>query len=151
MRSMIAAAGVLILLGACAPEPEGPLETAGTEVPTGAQDAPAGPTTEPPSAQAQADCKARKGEMQRVGMLGTWQCIVRYADAGKPCTDGDQCEGECRAEVDLPPPPSGPPSPPAKTTPPPAPTAGVCQADSNHFGCYAVIENGRAQPMICVD
>lgn len=141
MRPIIAAAGVLILMGACAPEP------ATTPV---AENPSAGPQATPPSDTQKADCAARNGEMQRVGLLGSWQCIVRYADAGKPCTDSDQCEGQCRAQVDLPPPPQGAPTP-APSTPPREPTAGVCQADSNNFGCYAVFEDGRAQPMICID
>lgn len=147
MRSMIVtAASVLILLGACAPEPVEPaVETAGQTPPADA------PTTETPSAEAQAACQARGGEMQRVGMLGSWQCIVRYADAGQRCTDGDQCQGDCRSEVTLPPPPSGPPVVPEKAAPLPPATEGVCQADSNSFGCYAVIEDGKSAPMICVD
>ncbi len=147
MRPIIAAAaGVLILMGACAPEPEDAV------VPVAQAPSAAPGQAAPPDDGAIADCKARSGEMQRVGLLGSWQCIVRYADAGKRCTDGDQCQGDCRAGTDLPPPPrSGEPAPPARTTPPPTPTEGVCQADSNDFGCYAVIENGQARPMICVD
>ena len=146
MRTMIAAAGVLILLGACAREPAEPaIETVGQTPPAEA------PTTETPSPEAQAACQTRGGEMRRVGMLGSWQCIVRYADAGKPCTDGDQCQGDCRSEVTLPPPPSGPPVVPEKAAPLPPATEGVCQADSDSFGCYAVIEDGRSAPMICVD
>lgn len=144
MRPIIAAAGVLILMGACAPEPRAPGPVA--------DDPSASPQVTPPTAKETADCAARNGEMRRVGLLGSWQCIVRHADAGKPCTDSDQCQGQCRAEIDLPPPPAdGAPTPPTRTAPPPSPTAGVCQADSNDFGCYAVIEDGRAQPMICVD
>ena len=140
MRTMIAAAGVLILLGACAPRQEPVADVAQT------------PSTEPPSAEARAACEARSGEMRRVGLLGSWQCIVRYADAGKRCTDGDQCQGDCRSERTLPPPPR--PGEPVVATPAPPPhseTEGVCQADSNSFGCYAVIEDGKSAPMICVD
>ena len=140
MRTMIAAAGVLILLGACAPRQAEPVG-----------DVAQGPSSEAPSAETRAACEARNGAMQRVGLLGSWQCIVRYADAGKRCTDGDQCQGDCRAEVSLPPPPPGPPVVPEKTAPVPPATEGVCQADSNSFGCYAVIEDGRSAPMICVD
>jgi len=139
MRTVIAAAGVLILLGACAPRAEP------------AADVAQAPSAETPTAEARAACQARSGEMQRVGLLGSWQCIVRYADAGKRCTDGDQCQGDCRAEVNLPPPPPGPPVVPEKTSPVPPATEGVCQADSNQFGCYGVIEDGKAAAMICVD
>ena len=145
MRSMIAAAGVMILLGACAPEPVEP------DVPVADEAELSAGAAARPSTQAQAGCDARNGEMRRVGMLGSWQCIVRYADAGERCTDGDQCEGECRAGAN-PPPPPGPGEPVATPAPPPpSATEGVCQADSNQFGCYAVVEDGRAQPMNCVD
>ncbi|HZW16115.1 MAG TPA: hypothetical protein VFF66_07650 [Brevundimonas sp.] len=143
MRSMIAAASVLILLGACAPQPGEP------EPPVA--DIAQAPSTEPPSDETRATCQARGGEMQRVGLLGTWQCIIRYADAGKRCTDGDQCQGDCRSEVSLPPPPPGPPVVPKQSAPPPPAHEGVCQADSDPFGCFAVIEDGKAAPMLCVD
>ena len=60
------------------------------------------------------------------------------ADAGKPCTDGDQCEGDCRAE-----PSDGPPKPGTVT--------GVCQADSDPCGCFTTIEDGQVAHAICVD
>lgn len=138
MRSMIAALSALALLGACAPG-ETPVADEGV-----------GPRAEAPSTQARAECRARGGEMQRVGLLGSWQCIVRYADAGKRCTDGDQCQGDCRAADTRPPPPRAGEPVPSRPAPQPV-TEGVCQADSNQFGCYAVVEDGRAAPMICVD
>lgn len=88
---------------------------------------------------AAAACAARNGTMQRVGRLQTMQCVVRYADAGKRCTDGDQCQGDCRYEGD------------ASALAPGASVAGVCQADSNRFGCQTPIEDGKAGPTLCVD
>lgn len=85
-----------------------------------------------------AACMARGGTMQRVGRAQSLQCVVAYADAGKRCTDGDQCQGDCRVE-DTPWPAAG------------AQAAGVCQADSRPFGCYAKIESGRAEAALCVD
>ena len=85
------------------------------------------------------DCAARGGEMRRVGMLGSWQCIVPYADAGRSCTDGDQCAGDCRL-------PDG-----AKVPLEGEPVTGVCQPNNDRFGCYTTVEDGRADPTICVD
>ena len=88
---------------------------------------------------AAAACAAQNGTMQRVGRLQTLQCVVRYADAGQRCTDGDQCAGDCRYEGD------------ASALAPDAPVAGVCQADSDRFGCQTRIEDGKATPTLCVD
>ena len=96
-----------------------------------------------------ASCSARGGEIRRIGRMGRSVCVTPYADAGKRCTDGDQCLGGCRAEANLPPPPSGdaaPGRPPA----PPAVTEGRCQADTDPFGCYVRVEDGRGTT-ICVD
>ncbi|WP_374514089.1 hypothetical protein [Brevundimonas sp.] len=84
------------------------------------------------------DCEARGGRMLPQGRMQTLQCVVSYADAGKRCTDGDDCLGDCRVE-EAPFPAAG------------AAAAGRCQADSGRFGCYATVENGRAGPAICVD
>jgi hypothetical protein len=102
--------------------------------PGAAPDAPAS------GANAEADCAARGGEMRRVGRLQTLQCVVRYSDAGRRCTSGDGCQGDCRL-------PEGAATPPALG----ASVAGVCQANSDRFGCYTRVENGRAEPTICVD
>lgn len=88
---------------------------------------------------AEAACAAQNGTMQRVGRLQTLQCIVRYADAGKQCTDGSQCEGDCRLPV-------GGATPASNAT-----VTGVCQADSNNFGCHVSVENGKVGVGLCVD
>jgi hypothetical protein len=138
MRPMIVAA--LFALAACAPTP--------TPDAARADAGQGGPT--PPTAAQQADCGRRGGEMRRVGLSGSYQCIVAYADAGKRCTDGDQCQGDCRADAGLPPPPrNGEPAVPERSAAPAGP--GRCQADSSPFGCYATVEDGRAGPAVCVD
>ncbi len=96
------------------------------------------PAVRVPERTEASDCEARGGRMTPQGRMQTLQCVVSYADAGKRCTDGDDCLGDCRIEAA------------------PFPTAGAaavgrCQADSSRFGCYASIENGRAEPAICVD
>ena len=88
---------------------------------------------------AEAACAARNGSMQRVGRLQTLQCVVRYADAGKRCTDGDQCAGDCRL-------PEG-----TGEVAPNASVAGVCQADSNNFGCHTSVEDGKVGVGLCID
>lgn len=116
--SLIAA--VALLAAACSPQ------TTGT-----ASDAPM------QSADA-ASCAARGGTMKQVGRMQSWQCVISYADAGKRCTDGDQCQGDCRIEGN-----SG-------VTPGTAAT-GVCQATSDRFGCHTTVEDGKAGPTLCID
>lgn len=125
MKLSAIAAAFGLLLAACAPTPGA--ETTGPEAAAPVQ-----------SADAQA-CARRGGEMRQVGRMQSWQCIVKYADAGKRCTDGAQCQGDCRVQGDNARPAEG------------QAVAGVCQADSDRFGCYTTIKNGRAEPTLCVD
>lgn len=121
LRLMMAAAAAL-LLTACAPvapTPDGPV--------TGDQT---------PSAAA---CAARGGELRPVGRMQTLQCVIKYADAGKRCTDGDDCLGDCRVE--------GAASAPREG----AAAVGQCQANSDRFGCFTTVENGRAGATLCID
>ena len=73
------------------------------------------------------------------GRMGTERCVITYADGGKRCTDGDDCLGDCRIDD-------------VGSVPDAAATAaGRCQVNSSRFGCYATVENGRAEATICVD
>lgn len=85
-----------------------------------------------------AECAARGGRMTPQGRAQTMQCVVSYADAGKRCTTGSDCLGDCRAE-------------PTATPAHGAPVVGRCQANSSRFGCYTTIEGGKARATICVD
>ena len=101
--------------------------------------APAAVTSDAPVQSADASaCATRGGEMKQVGRLQSWQCVVRYADAGKRCTDGDQCQGDCRVEGN-----SG--------LTPGAAVTGVCQATSDRFGCHTPVEGGKAGATLCID
>jgi hypothetical protein len=108
--------------------------------------APARPATESSAVRSpplsvpadETSCQRAGGQMERVGRLQTLQCVVSYADAGKSCTSGDQCAGDCRASQGI-------------DVAPGQPVAGYCQANSNRFGCSTKVENGRAQSTICID
>jgi putative hemolysin len=128
MKRLLVVAAALVAV-ACQPiPPKGTIDT--TDVPPAVQ------VSESPAA---ADCVRRGGTMQPVGRLQTMQCVVRYADAGKRCTDGDQCAGECRVADVAARPAEG------------ASVAGRCQADSNRFGCFTRVEDGKAEATLCVD
>ena len=100
------------------------------------------PTAEAPEAPAMSvsasACTARGGQMQQVGRMQSWQCVVKYADAGKRCTDASQCEGQCEIAGN-----SGIAAGAAAT--------GVCQADSNRFGCRTTVKDGKAEGTLCID
>ncbi|MBN8551720.1 MAG: hypothetical protein J0L52_02345 [Caulobacterales bacterium] len=83
-----------------------------------------------------AQCQTVGGTMRPVCMRGTVQCVIRYSDAGRTCRDGDDCQGACRAE---------------NTNPPPGPTTGRCQETSDPCGCFANVEDGRIDGVMCVD
>lgn len=91
-----------------------------------------------PEQQVEADCMAQGGKMQRVGRMQSLQCVLQYSDAGKTCTDAAQCQGECRV-------------PGSVIVEDGRAVEGQCTADSNQFGCYTRVENGRATAAICVD
>ena len=93
-------------------------------------------TTAPTLTAAEA-CAARGGQMMRVGRLQTERCVTPYSDAGRPCRDGDDCMGDCRA-----------PDPGVREG---VGVMGVCAPNDLPFGCNTPIENGRAQPTLCVD
>jgi len=91
-----------------------------------------------PEQRAEADCAAQGGKMQRVGRMQSLQCVLQYTDAGKACRDAADCLGECRI-------PGGVIVEDGRAV------EGQCTANSNRFGCYTRVENGRATAAICVD
>ncbi|HYD26732.1 hypothetical protein [Brevundimonas sp.] len=121
---------VALLAAACQPMPAADggrtdLAEAAPVAQTGADDA--------------AACAARGGKMLPQGRMQTVRCVVSYTDAGTRCTDGDQCQGDCRVEDVAEAPRAG------------AAAVGQCQATSSRFGCYTTVEDGKAEATICVD
>jgi hypothetical protein len=82
-------------------------------------------------------CKKNWGEVQRAGRMGLPHCVITYPDAGKACKDSSECTARCLL-VNL-------------DEPAGAQVMGKCQQNSLRFGCYAVVKNGVAGPVICVD
>lgn len=83
-------------------------------------------------------CAAKNGEVRQEGLLGTWRCVIPYADAGNACRDKTDCEGKCLV----------PPDSDAVTG---AEATGACQANDSPFGCYAEIVDGKVAAALCVD
>ena len=83
-------------------------------------------------------CEEQGGTVEKRGMAQTELCVMPYADAGKACTDGDQCEGRCIAEGQV-------------ASPPGEPVTGICQRDDRLFGCFGIVEDGTIEAGLCVD
>jgi hypothetical protein len=129
-------AGLAVLIAACQPMPasEGPTEIAAI--------VPAGQTVIGPSVAGSEDaaaCARAGGKMLPQGRMQSVRCVISYADAGRRCTDGDDCAGDCRVGDVANPPAAG------------APAVGQCQASSSRFGCYTTVEGGKAEATLCVD
>ena len=131
-----------LLAAACQPLPSGEpggIDHTGGQVVNEIQTTDVPPAVRVPADPAASDCIARGGRMEPQGRMQTLQCVVAYTDGGQRCTDGDQCQGDCRVEESAGLPRAG------------AAAVGRCQASSSRFGCYATVKDGRAQAAICVD
>ncbi|MET0546009.1 MAG: hypothetical protein ABWZ40_06840, partial [Caulobacterales bacterium] len=83
-----------LALSACAPtEPKPALDVSpqATKVDQGAPGLISGPGIDPDDVAA---CNAKGGGLQHVCLMGKIACVVTFADAGKACTDGSQCESK---------------------------------------------------------
>ncbi|MBC6981859.1 hypothetical protein [Caulobacter sp. 17J80-11] len=113
-----AAALSLILLAGCAPtETAAPKPVADSSVDV-------------------ASCQAKGGTVKPVCRRQLPQCVIAYPDAGKSCTDGSQCAGDCLYQGDA---------------APGTPVTGQCQADSDPCGCKTPVVGGKVGMGRCVD
>jgi len=80
----------------------------------------------PVEEETEESCMAKGGswEQRFVGFI----CNFPASDAGKPCTDGDQCEGMCLTDG----------------------TKGQCSEMQIVYGCISPLEDGQVTPM-CID
>lgn len=94
-----------------------------------------GPRAEPSAADAQR-CIDAGGKVMRDGILGAYRCTQNYPDAGKACSSSSDCIGQCRVNG---------------VVADDGTAEGACQRTDSPFGCFAIVENGRGGPSICVD
>jgi hypothetical protein len=87
-----------------------------------------------------AACDAKGGDVRQEGLLGLWQCVVSYGDAGNTCAAPRDCQGRCLAADDI-----------TDFEAPPGKAKGRCEADDSPFGCYAEINDGSLSAMLSVD
>ncbi|MDX2233393.1 MAG: hypothetical protein NW200_02730 [Hyphomonadaceae bacterium] len=89
-----------------------------------------------PAVTEAAACAARGGAIRPVCRRQIATCVIAYSDAGKACTDGAQCAGDCVREGDA--------------LRDDVAVTGQCQADSDPCGCRTTVTAGKATT-ICVD
>ena len=83
-------------------------------------------------------CIAAGGSILKVCRRQTERCVMPFKDAGKRCTDGDQCAGDCLF--------NGPEAKPGE------PLVGSCQKTDDPCGCFVPLEDGKVSDMArCVD
>lgn len=90
-----------------------------------------------PAAREEAQCRARGGEMQAIGIDANRYCVVPYGDGGRPCTDGEQCRGDCMADQVTPTGTTG--------------VQGYCAWNGFMAGCLRYLEDGVIVQGPCLD
>lgn len=91
-------------------------------------------------------CAQEGGERRRVCMSQTFECVRPFSDAGKPCRDSSECEGECWVDLRAVCYGVGQCTEPAVPEPGTEVT-GVCQSDNDPCGSFVFVRNGRALPI----
>lgn len=86
----------------------------------------------------QKKCLDRGGIWRRVCLSQGLYCVMPFADGGKECTDGTQCEGGRCLDV------GNKPRNDRKIT-------GQCRHNNDPCGSFAFIENGQRGPLMSVD
>lgn len=73
-------------------------------------------------------------------MLAHDFCVVEFADKGKVCSDGSECQAEqCIVE-------NG-----ADNKEVSGSIKGICPSNNVPFGCYGTVNNGQLDGFMCVD
>lgn len=83
------------------------------------------------------ECQEIGGEIRRVCRSQGLMCVMSYADAGAPCKDSSDCEGQCRYEGE---------ELEVGTT-----VVGECQDDDDPCGCWVEVIGGRTTGFTCAD
>ncbi len=105
----------------------------------------------PSRAQTAEQCALADGDWRPVCMSQTLTCVNLYADGGKACTDGRDCEGKCLADTRVTCDENG-----ENCARPPLPrtgqaATGICQVDDDPCGTFMPIEDGIAGAALAVD
>lgn len=92
------------------------------------------------SDEEKAQCAAVGGRIANMGFGGGQGCVHPMPDAGKPCSDGSECQGgSCELAKGAGPFAEG------------APIVGECVKDDNPYGCFRTVEKGKFGNDLCFD
>jgi hypothetical protein len=84
-----------------------------------------------------AECSAKDGKVEGIGIFGIPSCVIYYPDGGKVCSKKSDCESACLNPNEL---PVG------------SPATGTCaRSDHDFFGCVSHIDNGTVESYFCQD
>jgi hypothetical protein len=92
---------------------------------------------------AAAECARQGGDYRRVCVAQEYMCVMPFSDAGKPCKDSSECQGECRIDVVTVCDEAGNCKEPVLPKPG-QPATGMCQVDNDPCGSVIPIKNGVA-------
>lgn len=81
-------------------------------------------------------CEAVGQVIRNVGIRGVDICHQDLPDSGKICRDSDECLSECMAD---------------KSAKVGKRATGQCSLYETNYGCLSRVENGRVEPVLCVD
>lgn len=140
MRNLIVLAA-FVIVAACTPAPTpSPSEPVLATTPVAPAPTPA--VEQSPTATQIADeasCGTAGGEWRPICRMQKPACVITYKDAGKSCTDGSQCEGDCLGETVSGAAAAG------------SPATGKCSTNSDPCGCRTLISDGKAAATLCAD
>lgn len=88
-------------------------------------------------------CEAQGGKWGNIGLSPEDVCNLPTSDAGKECSDSDECEGSCIAELSK--------RDWDKAVYGVVYTKGKCTAWKITVGCHAFVEDGKVEGILCVD
>lgn len=87
-----------------------------------------------------AECQKQGGKISKQGLLRHDFCVVEFADKGKVCTDGSDCQaGRCIADNS------------STDSDVGTPVKGICPSNNVPFGCYGTVNQGKFAGFLCVD
>jgi len=83
-------------------------------------------------------CAVSGGEYTIGGLIEAEYCLYNYSDGGKACSSSTECQGECMLD---------------KSTSSLSDNIinGVCKSNSDPYGCFSYVENGKFAGGACTD
>jgi len=91
-----------------------------------------------------ASCESRGGRWGRIGLSPRPSCNLPASDGGKACSDSDECDGSCLADLDANEMEAARKGETLKKD-------GKCTPWMITVGCQARVEDGKVRGLLCMD